>query len=1015
MRKLLLVLLILPSIMYAESYWQQNVHYTIEASLDPAEHTIDGREEIVYINNSPDRLNTVIFRLYWNAFRPGSHARQFMQQNKQYYQFDTSGGMNVKQIAILEGGREIFPVFTIDNTLMEVLLPSPLLPGDTIRFGVGFVGSIPGEVTRAGHEGRDYSIAQWYPQIATYDRYGWDRSQYLLAFEFHNEFATFDVSVTLPRSFTLGYSGNLLNPEEVYPESVRTRLQEASEMPGTVRIADYSEAEWTTGDSDLVTWKFHSDCANDFAWSANEHYIWDVAHWSSPSSDRTVAVHALYFDDVAGYWKDAPQFGAHALGLFSTRFGMFPYENMFLVESGEGGGMEYPGLTFIGHYGDEYTHDLYGVIAHEIAHNWSPMMMGTNETMFPFMDEGFATFMTGVAMEAYYGRYHNAATFSAWYHRLLRFPEDDVRNQMQLSYLTTATTGHEEPLSTPGYRFTEAHSPGQAYSKMGSVLLMLQYVLGDSVFDEVMREYNHRWKFKHPYPDDFIAVAQEVSGRRDLRWFFNQWIDRTYTCDYGIGGLEYETVKDHSRTAFRTRLRLHRIGEAIMPLDVHVSLEDGGETVVDIPVERWMNAETCVDTFVVLPSPPQRAEINPDGRIADINRLNNVTGLPPVDLGFDNTFYEATPQDAYALKWRPSIWYTDEGGWNAGYRLRGSYLEDMYGVRFYHLFNFRDRTMNYDLSLTHNAWKVSPLTTLTARVWRMEGRKGVSVGFSKGFRRALSIPPYHTVSVRYGYVQADNPEYLLLPDTWQQGGLHRMTAGYNYTNRGSYWRTSAAVTFEASTSLFSESDFLYTKRSIEVKADFDMPGRWIMALRYFNGIGSGDIPGQTRYYFANASPLEQLDSPLLRSKGVIPTTLRDHAIAPGGGLMRGYVDQFRTGDKMEAINAEARFGSLIPFFRPRIPVLSSLMDQLKTTFFLDAGRIVRQDETLWKARFEIDCGFGVQLNSLRRLFGVLGQSDLFTDIGLETIRFDVPLYVSAPLPDEAKLKFRWVLTMTRAF
>ncbi|MBI4548393.1 MAG: M1 family metallopeptidase [Ignavibacteriae bacterium] len=1009
------LLCLISSLVSAQSYWQQDVHYTIDASLDPKEHRIKGKETLVYKNNSPHVLDVAYFRLYWNLFTSGSYGQQLSERNKYYYH-DTTGGIWVSKVAVIEDGQELIPQYLIDNTIMEVKLPTPLTPRGSATFVFEFEERVPEGGNRTGHQGRDYNIAQWYPQIATYDKHGWDKSQYLGPAEFYNEYGTFDVSITLPKSFTLGYSGVLLNPEEVYSDSIRQQLKASEGNIETVRVVDYSKKDWKGEDTVMVTWKFHAENVRDFAWSANEHYIWDVTHWSPGLGEPSVTIHALYFEDKAEFWKEAAQYGRHAIDFFSRHFGQYVYPNCFIVEGPEGGGMEYPGITFIGHIGDKNNHSLFGVVTHEVGHNWYPMMIGSNETHYGFMDEGFTTFITALAVEDYYGRYNNEFEWTEWYQNLLCFPNDNEREGIQRGSIFLAKTGYEEPIATHIYRFTEGGLfGGSIYGKTAAVMFMLQYVLGDSLFEAVMKEYYNRWKFKHPYPEDFYAVAMEVSGR-DLHWFFDQWFHRTYKCDYGIGRFDYKVEKKNNQPIYKTEFTICRNGQAIMPLDVRIKLADNRDTTIWIPVDRWMNTEAKNEVTVDLPAEPLCAEINPDGRILDMNRLNNTSSmLPKMKWEFDNTLFSVTPIDAFQIKWRASFWYTDEGGWKAGYKFQGSYLNDLYATTVWNWYNFHDRTFNYDLSLAHNFYKLTPLSSASIRWYRIEGRKGVTLSSEKGLRRRYSYPPYHTVRLTYAYSQADNSEYLLYPLTWEEGILHRILVGYEYQNRGKFWNVNAWATLESSTSLFGQSDWDFAKRTFEVRTNLTMPLGWTLALRLYNGVGYGDIPNQTKYYFTNGSPIEQFNAPFFRSKGPLPSTVRDHALYRGGGNMRGYYRFAPAGDKIDAFNAEARFQTLIPFFNVNVPILSRIMNMFKSTLFLDAGRIASNSQKLWDQRFELDFGFGFRLKSLATLFGPFAQSNLFSSIGLQTLRVDFPIYVSMPVPDENKLKFRWVVSLSEAF
>lgn len=1011
MHKLLSLLAFLPTFIFAQSYWQQDVHYKIDAQLNPVKHLIIGKETLIYQNNSPDVLDVVYFRLYWNLFTKGSYGHQLSLRKKQFYEIPESG-VSIKKFTVIENGTEQFPEYLIDNTLMEIKLPKPLQPGESITFECDWEGKIPEDGWRTGRQGRDYNIAQWYPQIATYDKYGWDKSQYLGLAEFHNEFGAFDVNITIPKSFTLGYSGSLLNPEEVYAESVLTKLKDAEGNTETVRVADFSSTEWGSAESTLVTWKFHAENVRDFAWSANEHYIWDVTHWASAIGSEPIRIHSLYFSDKAEFWKDAAKFTQHAISFLSKHFGMYAYPNCFVVEGVVGGGMEYPGITFIGHYGDEVTHSLFGIITHEVAHNWYPMMVGTNETAYGFMDEGFVTFMTIMAGEDFYGRYNNAYEWKSWMSKFLCLPNDDGREMMHRESIYLQKSGYEEPISTHMHRFEHGQAGPSIYSKTGAVLLMLQYVLGDSVFELAMKEYFNRWQFKHPYPEDFYAVMQEVSGQKDLRWFFDEWINRTATCDYGLCGVKYDTITKNDQTVYRTKIKVYRDNLAIMPVDVAVEMADGNAQTVWFGIDKWLNAEVERDTIIDLPSKPIRAELNPDGRILDINRLNNHWPLMNIAFRFDNTFFDVTPVDAYLIKWRPSVWFTNRGGWNIGYKLSGSYLEDMYSTSLWQVYNTRDNTIDYDISFSHNTFALTPLSSGSGRLYHIEGRRGAVLSLQKELRRNYSVPPFHTFRLTYSFSRVDDKNYLWLPEMWDDGNLHRLIFGYNYYNRGSFWNVRASANIEGSSSLFGKSELQYSKRTFEIKTNFNMPGRWDLRVRLYNGVGYGDVPAQTRYYYSSTSPLEQVSEPLVRSRGVLPSKFREHTLSPGGGWMRGYYRASAYGEKIEAMNAEARFNSMIPFVRLNVPVLSYLMNNIQSSLFFDAGRISSQSEDLWNKRFEIDCGFGFRLAPFWNFMGEFANSDLFASLGLYTIKIDFPIYVSVPTTDENKLKLRWVVSFS---
>ena len=1024
MRYLSLLFFFFPVLLHAESYWQQDVHYIIDAKLNPDSAIVTGKETLIYTNNSPDTLKVAYFRLYWNAFTEGSKGQIFHQKLK-YYGWQTDGGITLKKFTTINGGKETDPVISIDNTVMEVELPVPLAPGDSMKFYTEWEGRVRTGGNRTGHVGRDFNIAQWYPQIAVYDKYGWDKNQYLTQAEFHNEYGTFDVGITLPKSFLLGYTGKVMNPEEVYPDSVREKLKASMGNDSTVQIADYSVTDWKGQDTLLQTWKMRAEHVTDFAWSANEHYIWDVAHWTPPTPPEAgmgatcITINSLYFSDKKEYWREVAHFGRHAISFFSTHYGQYTYPNMFIVEGVEGGAMEYPGLTFCGHYGDPNGHGLYGVVVHETGHNWYPMMMQSNETMFAFMDEGFNTFITTTADEDYYGRHNNSYTWTERTPKFFHYDNDDDRQGQQRGALGLAKTGYEEAVATHCYRFKQQDLFGSSiYSKTGTILFMLQYVLGDSVFQHVMLEYYRKYHFKHVYPEDFYTNAMEASGQRDLRWFFDEWFNRTYTCDYGICGLKSERIQETAQARYRTRFTIHRYGQAIMPLDIRLTMADGSTQTVWMPVDKWFNGEDERDTVVDLPASPAKAEINPDGRILDIDRLNNTTSMiPPTKTEFDNTMFHVTPVDSYLLMWRPSFWYTDEGGTQVGAKFNGSYLDDLDKLNLGGWYNVREKSLNYDIAAGQNTYDKTPLSSVNTRYYRLEGRKGFELEFSKGYRDLYYTTPYHTVTAKYSYSKADNTDYLLAPATWDEGNLQRMILGYTYYNTGEKWIFNAAFNFESSLGIVGQNDFSYSKRTVDLKGTLRDVVPFDLSIRLYDGWGNGAIPNQAKYYFGGANPLEQMNAPFFRSKGPLPSEVRDHALYPGGGNMRGYYNFAVAGSKIEAMNAEARFSTPIPFYTGPIPVpfMGPVFRRLRSVLFFDAGRIASDPQNILDQRFEVDCGAGLRLVQLTQFFGPFSATNLLSGVGLSMIRLDFPIYVSMPAPGEDKLKFRWVVGLNETF
>ncbi len=515
---LLAGVLLLCSSANARAYWQQHVRYDIRVTLLDSIHTLDGTLSVVYTNHSPDTLNEVWFHLYSNAFQPGSmmderalaihsapiydriHKLPKSEWGKYWIEHITADGQAA--------------TFEITGTIMRVVLQKPLLPGDSVTIAFPFREQIPKQIRRSGwmsREGVEYSMAQWYPKIAEYDREGWQHQEYI-AREFYGVYGEFNVQITLPSRYTVGATGQCMNPMEVghgYDQiaaGVKSGLQEP------------------TASSGMTTWKFHADHVHDFAWVADDDYIHEWMTWND-----TITIHAFYKRWARPIWKkSALAYSLFALSTYSHHFGPYAYRNFSCTMAGDGG-MEYPQLIMITGYRPNPL-SLAGVIAHEAGHQWFYGMLGSNETRQAFMDEGFTTFATTLSMNRLFGDHQQypgeAHSWLDWFVPRFSNKRDNYR-----FYQEIASQGYEEPLDIPHDWFREDATAGLVYGKTAAILNMLQYTLGDSTFAAGMRAYYWKWRFKHPHLLDFERVMEHVS-HTDLAWFFDEWFKTTRTVDY---------------------------------------------------------------------------------------------------------------------------------------------------------------------------------------------------------------------------------------------------------------------------------------------------------------------------------------------------------------------------------------------------------------------------------------------------------------------------------------------------
>lgn len=580
-----------------ERYWQQRVRYRIDAELLPDSALVRGSETVVYHNASPDTLETIVLNLYQNVFSQGVPRNRYVP---------VTGGVTLERVAV---GGEALPAgddgFSVQGTLGRIALSHPLLPGDSIALEIGWRHRVPPAPSfRTGWDdalgGRAFHVAQWYPQIATYDDlHGWDATPYLGDGEFYLEYGDFDVSITVPDGFLVGATGELVNAEEILSAETLERLARARESRETVRIATAAGMESGSilrgAREGRVTWRFRASDVRDFAFSTSARYVWDATGTDlGGGGSREVLVSALYRPGAPN-WENAAEYARHSVELYGTRIVPYIYPQLTVAE-GPIGGMEYPQIVFISR--PPSVEGLQGVIAHETAHEWFPMMVGTDEASFAWMDEGVASFYENLASGDYFDRSPPQA-----------FAPD-------LQRYTGVAGGESE---VPLMRHTDLVTPYgartiAAYTKPAVLLRSLRGVLGDSVFDRLMTTYAREWLLKHPMPWDFFATAERVSGR-ELDWFFEPWW-------FGTGVLDL-AVTSVRATDGGVVVEVRNLGDAPAPAPIAVTTASGEVVRGEIPGERLLGGRPATLELEVA-GEVVRVEIDPDHLYPDVDRSNDV-------------------------------------------------------------------------------------------------------------------------------------------------------------------------------------------------------------------------------------------------------------------------------------------------------------------------------------------------------------------------------------------------------
>jgi hypothetical protein len=574
------------------SYWQQRVDYRIDAELLPDRNSVRGSERIRYENRSPQTLEEVWLALPQNVYAPG---------NPRNRPVPVTGGFTLGRVVVDGVSVELEPLpgRASLGTAVPVPLPEPLPAGGALELEIDWSFQVPEGTFRMGREGSEvFYLAQWYPRVAVYDDIrGWAREPYLGDGEFYMEYGDFDVRITAPEGWLVRATGVLENPEEVLTPTARERLGEISreEVVAVVDEADRAAGRATAdAPGGTLTWRWTAENVRDFAWGASDRYVWDAtvaAYDDGEGGTRTSEIHVVYRPERP-HWDGAAAYARHAVEAHSWWL-PYPYPQMSVNEGVIGGGMEYPMITIIG--GSRTPLSLYGVISHEIAHMWWPMVAGSDERRFAWVDEGLASFSEDLFTPELFPD----------------APDPGLRSME--GYLRIAGSDVETPSMRPADLYGPFGNRGLAsYSKPATVFRMLREILTPAVFDEALRDYTRRWAYRHPHPLDLFWTFEDVTGR-DLDWFFLPWL-------YGTGVLDQAVVAVEER-AGRPVAVLEDRGEIAMPVVLRVATADGGEEEVRMGREAWEDGRMVVPLPVQ--GPVTEVVLDPRRAFPDVDREDN--------------------------------------------------------------------------------------------------------------------------------------------------------------------------------------------------------------------------------------------------------------------------------------------------------------------------------------------------------------------------------------------------------
>jgi hypothetical protein len=608
--------------------WQQQINYKIDASLDVQKNTVKGTEEILYTNNSTDTLHKVYFHMYWNAFQPNSNmdarSRELgkttftNRRGDEVKDWDMRVRDRIQNLKPEEYGIQKVNILSINGklqklveheTILEVVLTQPILPKSSVKMNLSFEAQVPVQIRRSGRDNKEgvrYSMSQWYPKMVEYDYQGWNTNPYI-AREFYGVWGNYDVTLKLDKNYMVGGTGVLQNPTAPIDK-----------------------------DGNKV-WNFKGNTIHDFVWFADNNF----KHLSKEVR-KGLTLHVYYKAKDAkadSAWANVLWAAEKVLPFMEKKMGAYPYPQYSFIQGGDGG-MEYAMATLL-------VGPSLGTAFHEWIHSWYQHILGSNESLFAWMDEGFTSY--GEEMVSHYYE-TNFASQSPYI-------SDAAKKQIQVNlerqskllpavqsgnysgYLALAKSGLEEPMSTHADHFNTNYAySNAAYSKGGTFLGVLGYMMGEAKRDQLMLNYYNTWKFKHPNANDFIRVAEKTSGLQ-LQWLKEYWVNSTKTIDYGLNDIQV--------SGNAALISVQRVGKFPMPIEVVVTYKDGTNELHYIPLDLMLGGKTqegaikqinhpewkwTHPTYTFETTQPLSAiksiEIDPSQRMPDINRSNNKIEIP---------------------------------------------------------------------------------------------------------------------------------------------------------------------------------------------------------------------------------------------------------------------------------------------------------------------------------------------------------------------------------------------------
>lgn len=633
-------------------YWQQWVEYDMDVYLDVDQKTLQASSNLSYVNNSPDSLDRILMHLYHNAFNQGTIAQSVWEAYGQPFDLE-KGWTGIRIQKAVSDSLEL--AFTIrDDTILDIVLNKPLLPGDTLSFNLDWTSMIHPYFDRSGWKAQQFDFTQWYPKFVVYDENGWHDDPFGDWGEFYGEFGKFSVNLDVPANQIVAATGIVTEGDPGWEAVTVDTSKLWEDWVDAFRIAreDYL-ADLDSTERRQV--RFLAENVHDFTWICSPDFVYEHGEWNG------IDVHAVFTPEVGKKWtKDVVRWGQNSLEWLSGKFGMYAWPQITIAKAIGGGGMEYPMIVL------DYT-DSESLAVHEIGHNWFYGMFGNDELDDAWLDEGFTTFQTRWYLEQHYP--DNGYSLSRGY--ITPFEADHLPRQMYLERDLKPTIEYmlspaNEPIAIHSFDFNDYSSYNyNAYEKPAIMLDMLKNYLGETRFLAGMQLYFARWSFKHVNEDRFIKAMEDGCGE-ELDWFFDQWLHTTHYVDYKL--VDWSVTK-HDQDHFTTRINVDNKGGMFVPIPATVYGETG-ET-ASAPLKEFRYRDQGV-IEVESNFKPIRVTLDAENIFYDVDRRDN-DSQRKCAWRYDYQGWDEYPDDRNLYQWKPKFGYNDSAGLGLGVKVKRVY------------------------------------------------------------------------------------------------------------------------------------------------------------------------------------------------------------------------------------------------------------------------------------------------------------------------------------------------------